>query len=431
MKRERLIFSLAALYVVLMPVSWPRLPFNVQLSDLALLILALCLFLNRAHWTRLAFHPLDGLVGLYLFGSAVALVGHPDLNTGGVALSKQLSLVLVYAVFALLSGHGSLKKKCARSWAQGAIGFSVLALGIGLVYVLLGVHHSSVGTLSSLPVLGTVFRLQGPFLSPEYFGNYLTLSIPIVFGCFRVSSASGVKWGIVLLVSAACWTLSHAVVGFLLAVLLSVWPMCSGKFRFLRPVLVAVCGVVFVGMNAVSIISIREVDVQTDRNTTIEPAPYVYAFDDQGVERVRITLSYQTMSYYLLKRLAWQAFRQNPAKGMGLGEFHTVSEKGYQEGKIHEPYRGMDPHCTLLGRLAETGFVGGLTLLLLWSGFLLAGVKASRMAKSDAWIDQALFFGLVGLFVNSINVDIMNFRFLWVAFGMMRGTWVNVGDDPS
>ena len=33
----------------------------------------------------------------------------------------------------------------------------------------------------------------------------------------------------------------------------------------------------------------------------------------------------------------------------------------------------------------------------------------------------ALAAGLIAVLVNSPNVDIMNFRFIWLAFGVLRG----------
>lgn len=69
------------------------------------------------------------------------------------------------------------------------------------------------------------------------------------------------------------------------------------------------------------------------------------------------------ISYYLLKQVAWEAFRREPLTGIGLGKFPQETERAYREGKLREEYRSITPHSTWLGTLAETGLAGALPLL--------------------------------------------------------------------
>ena len=69
-----------------------------------------------------------------------------------------------------------------------------------------------------------------------------------------------------------------------------------------------------------------------------------------------------------------------------------------------------------LGRLAECGIIGGVTLLILWSAW--AGM--AREGRPDA-LGYAAGAALAGLIVSSLNADIMNFRFVWVLAGLLRG----------
>ena len=72
------------------------------------------------------------------------------------------------------------------------------------------------------------------------------------------------------------------------------------------------------------------------------------------------------------------------------------------------------------GRFAETGLAGGLTLIALW---IAIGVAVDRLVVShpDSWIAIAAAAGIIGTLVNTMNADVMNFRFLWVALGLVRG----------
>jgi hypothetical protein len=52
--------------------------------------------------------------------------------------------------------------------------------------------------------------------------------------------------------------------------------------------------------------------------------------------------------------------------------------------------------------------------VVLWQSML----RASRAPGVDGRVAWALFAGVAGLLVNSINVDVMHFRFLWFAIGL-------------
>ncbi|HVE13970.1 MAG TPA: hypothetical protein VNI01_11285, partial [Elusimicrobiota bacterium] len=86
-----------------------------------------------------------------------------------------------------------------------------------------------------------------------------------------------------------------------------------------------------------------------------------------------------------------------------------------------ELYRAADPHCTPLGRLAETGLLGGLSLAALWVGLFWWAVPIVRRHDPAGWMARALLAGCIGLLVNSLNAEVMHFRFLWVALGLLRG----------
>ena len=81
-------------------------------------------------------------------------------------------------------------------------------------------------------------------------------------------------------------------------------------------------------------------------------------------------------------------------------------------------YRNSDPHSTLFGALAETGIIGTAATAAL----LVAAVWGGRREDQgpQRWVVLAGYAALCGLAVNSLNVDIMNFRFLWVAFAVLR-----------
>ena len=92
--------------------------------------------------------------------------------------------------------------------------------------------------------------------------------------------------------------------------------------------------------------------------------------------------------------------------------------RAYTDGMLPSHYRLIDPHSTLLGRLAESGVIGGLTLLVLWVAWV---VMARGVVRGGDALGVAAAAALAGLVVSSLNADIMNFRFVWVLAGTLRG----------
>jgi hypothetical protein len=131
-------------------------------------------------------------------------------------------------------------------------------------------------------------------------------------------------------------------------------------------------------------------------------------------ETLTVNISYAWVSYGLLKQIAWEAWRAHPWVGNGLDQFPSAVATAFQEGRIH--YSTADPHSTWLGALAETGLIGLLGLAGFWVVLLQSAraLKRRDAGAHDQWQLGALHAGLVGLLVNSLHVDIMHFRFLWV-----------------
>ena len=150
------------------------------------------------------------------------------------------------------------------------------------------------------------------------------------------------------------------------------------------------------------------------------PAPsYAYVKPESGAEMLDLRVSYNPMSYYLIKKVEWTAFRRRPWTGIGLMAFPFESERAFDEGRLHSPYQRINAHSTPIGRLAETGLVGLAGLIALVVVAWRSGLAAAHHGPG-ADVAWALLAGCLGLLVNSINVDMMHFRFLWFGLGILR-----------
>ena len=415
-------------YLFLIPIGGGALPANMEWADI--MFVGVCVALVATQ-RRIAptLHPLDVLVLVYLAGSLLSFRRSPDLLHSGVEFVKQASLGLVYLVFSLLGRRRETVARivCWFAWAAVALAAaSLLALG---VYLVTGHEIGSFLSVAPIPGAGHVARIKGMLLSPGFFCNYLTVALPFLLllprGPVHAHTTGWWRMGPLVVVLAAMGTLTASVAGFLAAGLAAIWPQwaASRRLRLARAGLATLAGVVLVVVNLMVAVTVRDVSWATDQNLRLPDPGHGYALQEEGAgaERLTVSVSYNPISYFLLKQVAVRAFWREPLTGVGLGAFHAETERAYRQGLIHAPYRRADPHAELLGRLAETGVVGGLTLLLLWWGIARFGCVLLRGKPASAWASSAILAGLFGVLVNSLNADVMNFRFVWVGVGLLRG----------
>ena len=409
-------------YVVLLPLGWSPLPFNSKWCDVLLVALAVTL-LGRS-WRGWRPNALDWLVVLYLAGSVAAIRPEYGWAPGLVALSKQLGTVLVYAVFtAIARDEGA--ELTARLLVVTAAAFSVAGCLAVALFAATGWFVRLVGQPFVLPYLGDTFRLYGATDSPELFACFLTCAIALAIVPAAHLTARTRAVAIVAMTMAGVATFAHSIAGGVLAAAIAWRPTLElPRLRAVRSLLVAAGAVAVVVVNVALVTAVRDVSFIEGRRTDVPLPREVYLFQDaQGARTATFRVTYNWMSYYLLKRIAADAFLAAPWRGAGLGRFHDLTERAYQAGLVHAPYRRMDPHSTMMGRLAETGGIGGITLVALWVGAFVA-VRRLELRASTRAVAIGLLGGFAGLAINAVNVDVMNFRFLWIGFGLVRGLTV-------
>jgi hypothetical protein len=197
----------------------------------------------------------------------------------------------------------------------------------------------------------------------------------------------------------------------------------EGYYRYLR-VLVVIFIILF-GLFISLISRWQFVDFQTrkttvENNTSIKPG---IAFTDNSkeLEKVSVEIGYIDTTYYRLKRVAMEMILDHPIIGVGLGVFDDETRRYKREGRLPGIFPAMDPHCMILGKAAQTGLVGLLALIILWSKAIRKALNMSFVAKDNYFqiISWAIFSSLVGFIIQSIDMDIMNFRFLWFLIALV------------
>ena len=414
-------------YLALIPVGWSSLPWNMQWADVAFLGVVMALVIERqGRW--IAAPWLDGLVLVYVLTSGLAWLMAPHGGSSAVVFAKDVYGACVYGIISAISADEAWARRIARwSAAIGAV-VATVTLTVLLVHAWGGAPAWGMVDPSYIPGLGALGRGKGWLLTPALLCNYLTFALPLTMG---MALAAGDRrhrrwWGIAaaLIVLTACSTVTYSLVGCLAAGLFMVWRSWKSPrwLRVMRGTALGLVIVLFIGLNVLLVVSVGRVSWSVGVDPQAAPPADHYAFHDarRGAEQLTVTASYHAMSYGLLKQVAWRAFRRSPWTGVGLGGFHDETEAAYERGELHALYRRADPHSAWWGRLAETGLVGWVALLALWLGVLRVGRGLLARRGPDAWMDRAIVAGLAGLAINSLNVDIMHFRFVWIGLGLMR-----------
>lgn len=405
---------LLLLFLATMAINWPQLPFNMRATDLVFVAAALAIVATARPWTWPRLSELDYTVAAYIGGGVIATALSPDVRVSSIELVRHLYVVSIYIVIAVAVRHGLAHTVGTGLALSGGL---LAALGVAATVLLMisGIRIEAIGRIATLPYLGDTLRVQALTASESMLACALAVSAPFVL-LHPVIRSSWLRINVaaMVLLVAALLTFSHSVAGIAVAVLIATWP--SLRTAALRSAAAAAVILMVLAANFAATVSIRSVGGSPRDNSN-----YEYGVDSGRAEIAGVNVEYQTMSYLRLKQVAWDTFAGRPLTGIGLDRFHSATEAAYQGGRLTEHYRAADPHSSIPGRLAETGILGAITMLALWC---VAGIETMRLLARGSpppWIVTAAAAGLAGTLINSVNADVMNFRFLWVALGLIRG----------
>lgn len=410
---------LAAAYIVLIPLARPYLPANLHIADLLFPLLAIATL--RRHRGPWQLRPLDYAVIAYLLALLPSFLVTDDVRASGFELVKRLYLAAVYAVFAIYFRSEGYRV-AFKAIVYGAVTVCAFGLAAAAVYFLAHASAPGFGEPMLMPYIGTVYRLWLLTETPAMLANYLTFALPFLLTAWCAGLLGRRAWigSLGSAATVATLTFSHSLAGFATAGLVAVWPLTRGRHaRALRAAGTVATIVLILLLNAMLVATIRRVDWRTGFDDSAPRPSTPYEFQrDEGARRVSLQVSYNPWNYYLLKETAWRGFLERPWTGVGLGRFRILTARASDEGRMPESYRNADPHSTLLGALAETGVAGALAIV----GVFVLAVSPRRQSDGSpaSWFVVASQAAVIGLAVNSLNADVMNFRFLWVGLAVLR-----------
>ena len=406
---------LLLLFLATMAVDWPRLPVNARLTDFVFVAAAVAILVSQKSWVRPRFTILDIAILGYLAGSVPAVIFSPEPRASGFELVRQLYLAAIYVVIAI-----AVRQDLAMTVATGiALSGAVLAaVGVAafLVHTVVGVGTTALTPVMTLPYVGETVRISALTATPAILACVLAMAVPFVaLHPFVMRTRLRTVASATMLGLATVLTYSHSVAGVVVSTLVAAWHSIRSH-RPLRTAALAFTVLIVIALNFAASFSIRSIGESRLRDDTV----FQYGVDAGRAQIAGVNVEYQTMSYLRIKQVAWDAFMSVPLFGVGLDRFHRVTEIAYAQGRLTANYRAIDPHSSFFGRLAEAGLAGGVTLLVLWIAIVVT-IDRLRRRQGDDWMVIAAAAGIIGTLVNSMNADVMNFRFLWAALGLVAG----------
>jgi O-antigen ligase len=138
--------------------------------------------------------------------------------------------------------------------------------------------------------------------------------------------------------------------------------------------------------------------------------------------RMEISAIFLPGDYWYRRKIAAKLWQRYPLLGVGPGMFGAWITKLKESNTVYIPknFPEFDPHSTYFGALAEGGLLGLITLFILYFCFLKRTVGAFKRLKESYFKNLILccISAFVGLMVFAIDVDIMDFRWVWFLLGL-------------
>jgi O-antigen ligase len=362
--------------------------------------------------------PVDGVMAVVI---AVALVtGRFDLRSAPLWAN---GLVGVFLLLNLLSCIEAVKAGRAASfmsitiylcllglWTAGYVRTArrahmvfVIWLGVALVSAVLATLALYVG-FPGADLLTNSFgdRAQGLFKDPNVYGPFLVPVAILVLHelleprllrigrTLKLTALGILVLGVTVSFSRAAWLN----LGVAIIVMLAVMPLRRGGTRragALLLTLVAVLGA------AAAIVTLA------GSSSFFEQRAHLQTYDSQrfGAQRSGIEIA------------------QTHPIGVGPGQFEYVAP--------------ISAHSTYVRALAEEGVVGALALVSLLIGTLIVAGRNVILGRGTAGLSStALLAAWVGLLANSVFVDTLHWRHLWILAGLIwAGSLIPRDDAPQ
>lgn len=358
------------------------------------------------------------------------LAAYLFINYASAIYSQQANAILEATGRAYLAGifllahHWASKGQSMlllRAWQYGAVASALIAIG-GYVFALAGYPSQLVRLYQDYPYFGTIYRATGLTGSGGMLMSVCFLPTLLFFKdwlAHRRGNAAPLAILLFALGLSASKELILLGAGLLLIALHHIPRKDSAVTAYLKNLVWAAAALIY----------------WTGTHLIVLPAAQYNATYLKGTSYTGYTTAARTGDFYWvettyleLKKAAYTIATEHPILGVGPGQFNSELGALQAQDKYPAHLPLYDPHSTWFGAWAEIGFTG-LSVLIFFI-FILYRFTQKIPKETQLEISALLIFLGMAL-IESISRDMMNFRHIWLAFGILSGFILYPPKDDS
>ena len=396
---ERILFLYIGLFGLHGILVLPYIGDKAQLNDFLFPILAYFFYYenkDRLYNIKIPKIPLITFAIILDLGLVTAIINY-NLNT----LLESLARYYLFILGAMVFVHFRFKEETfrfkffSRAFILAASTGALVGL-FGYLLFAFGIETRLVLFYGDYPFLGDIYQLRAFFVTPNML--ILLCGIAILF----LYNMKDYKFKKILFVIFALTLF----LSFSKGILLIIPPLVIHIFklkktnRILRSALWISCTIPLLFFT-------HALFKTTVTNIQNEYSNQEVLFEVQDYLVIKTT-------YLYLKEQSINAFIENPLLGKGIGNFNAFIDRQKTEGNYPTHFYSFDPHSSWLGTLAEEGIFAFLALLIL----LIYLIRSRKNLDPISPLNKVLLPYMFILLIESISMDMLNFRFLYILLGL-------------
>ena len=397
------------------------------ISDLIFMpILFLAIFNINKLFEREFWSIFDIIYSMWSVAIIFSIFTSTDTYSSGLEIIKSLYLLLLYFSIRLLVEPRQLEDLIVYV-IYSCFFWGVFAVTIWLVATFNQEATFMVSTIKTYPYFGSVYRVQLFTGSPNMFISFLLIGISFTWSKFLyLSNTSKNKLLYFVLISiiliSLLLTFSRDILVVMCSILVSYYYFSSFKFTKKINIKYFVIFILFFIL-LLSYILLSHF-VLSDKNEfamnnlingqyIIGSTPPVSIFSILNHDYV----IYKSI-YYELKIAAIRIFNESNSLGVGAGNFNESLSLLKDRNIYPRNFTSWDPHSTYFGTLSEQGILGVIVICsILLSSFIKCHTNIKNSIQIN-YIDIGFASLFVGISIQAICVDVMNFRHYWFIFAL-------------
>ena len=327
-------------------------------------------------------------------------------------------LVIMFGTISLFIKTKDFWLMSLKVWMLASLIIASFGIGGYVYYIFSAKPNTFVAYFTNLQCVDEIFsfRVRSFFQHPNMLATYMHVSIVFIFILmlrkYFAKKSTGIFLAIVVsFLAVIMLSKSRMIAGVFLSCALCFMPFRKLHFRFLRYIfsVAAVLCIIFVILI-----------------TTWWIFPVNFSIDSK-TRKASVEFNVLPHTYLVRNKAAVRMVMDHPFLGVGMGGYYkaNVSYTDWDEailayGMLYPGFDDpgnnfVDPHSTILGWTAETGFFGFIGIVSFFVGLLVILIRrrsscTTELSKYILWI---FIGGELGFLVNSFYIDILTMRHFW------------------